>query len=120
MSACSSKHKELDEYGEGLCSVPMWMGGCSAGFCDKPAYGERPDSPERMNYCVGEMQRDDNRYNGYVPALACPMHGGPRVRTFMDGNAWCAVKPDFINLQESNAGFGETREQAIADLGQTP
>lgn len=35
---------------------------------------------------------------------------------FMDGNAWCCVFGDFINLQESPAGFGETFDEAIADL----
>ena len=30
-----------------------------------------------MNYAAGEMQREDLRYNGYVPGLACPKHGGP-------------------------------------------
>ncbi len=120
MSSIDKHHRELNEMGEGKCSAPMWMHGGPAGFCDKPAYGERPHSPERMNYCSGNMQRDDNRYNGYVPALACPGHGGPRVRTFKDGNAWCAVLPDFINLQESEAGFGDTKDQAIAELGVRP
>jgi hypothetical protein len=26
---------------------------------------------------MNEEMRDDGRYNGYVPALACPGHGGP-------------------------------------------
>ena len=30
-----------------------------------------------------------------------------------DGNAWCATNPD---LQESPAGFGDTRDEAIKDL----
>jgi hypothetical protein len=108
--------RELNELGEGLCSVPMWMGGCPAGFCDNPAYGERPTCREWRNVYSGEWMREDGRFSGYVPGLACPIHGGPRYRTFMDGNAWCAVKPDFINLQESDAGFGDTPEQAIAAL----
>jgi len=32
-----------------------------------------------MNYAAGEMQREDLRYNGYVPGLACPKHGGPEA-----------------------------------------
>jgi len=36
--------------------------------------------------------------------------------TYMDGNAWCATRPDFINLQESLAGFGDTEQEAIANL----
>jgi hypothetical protein len=27
---------------------------------------------------------------------------------FQDGNSWCAVGPNFIDLQESVAGFGST------------
>jgi hypothetical protein len=35
---------------------------------------------------------------------------------FRDGNQWCCVFGDFVNLQESPAGFGETFEDALADL----
>ena len=120
MASCSRHHLELNEMGEGKCSVPMWscVGGPD-GFCDKPAYGEQPPSVIRTRW-DGHVYRDDGRYAGYVPGLACPIHGGPRVRAFMDGNAWCAVKPDFINLQESDAGFGTTRESAIKALGFSP
>jgi hypothetical protein len=38
----------------------------------------------------------------------------------MDGNAWCAVHPDFVNLQESDAGFGATKEEARAALAVQP
>lgn len=34
----------------------------------------------------------------------------------LDGNAWFAVGPDFINLQESDAGFGATPNEAAAAL----
>jgi len=33
----------------------------------------------------------------------------------MDGDAWCAHRNDFINFQESIAGFGATRREAIED-----
>ena len=35
---------------------------------------------------------------------------------YMDGNAWAATNPDFDNLQESPAGFGDTQAEAIKDL----
>ena len=38
----------------------------------------------------------------------------PHVR--LDGNQWCATMPGFIDLQQSNAGFGDTPAEAIADL----
>lgn len=34
---------------------------------------------------------------------------------FADGNVWCAVGPDFIDLVKSRAGFGYTPEDAYAD-----
>ena len=37
-------------------------------------------------------------------------------RVFMDGNKWCCVADDFINPQESIAGFGDTPEEAKRDL----
>lgn len=64
--------------GVGRCSVPMWRWGVPAGFCDEPAYGVRLPCKEWRNAYTGEMVRDDGRYSGYVPGLACPTHGGPR------------------------------------------
>jgi hypothetical protein len=115
VSALSKWHREVDEMGEGKCSVPMWSGGCPDGFCDRPAYGEPPPG-KTIRRWDGYEYREDGRYAGYVPALACVAHGGPKVRTYMDGNAWCAVHPGFINLQESPAGFGPTKDEAIAEL----
>jgi len=40
----------------------------------------------------------------------------PKPHVVRDGNTWCATWPDFINLQESPAGFGDTPEEALADL----
>lgn len=76
MSTTSEWHHKLAD-GVGKCSVPMWCRGLPAGFCDKPAYGEPTKCAEFRNVFSGEMQRIDGRYNGYVPGLACPAHGGP-------------------------------------------
>lgn len=35
---------------------------------------------------------------------------------FKDGESWCCVFGDFVDLQESPAGFGETFDDAISDL----
>jgi len=35
---------------------------------------------------------------------------------FRDGPAWCAVGPHFIDLMKSDAGFGDTPEEAVAEL----
>lgn len=39
------------------------------------------------------------------------------LRVFVDGNKWCAVyHEDFINLQESPAGFGNSVAEAVDNL----
>jgi hypothetical protein len=38
------------------------------------------------------------------------------VRTFMDGDSWCATYWDFYNLQDSPAGFGDTELEALNNL----
>lgn len=76
MASLSEHHKVLTD-GVGKCSVPMWCNGLPAGFCDEPAYGERPPCNEYVQAWTGERIRIDGRYNGYVPGLACPAHGGP-------------------------------------------
>lgn len=34
----------------------------------------------------------------------------------LDGDAWCAHYPWFINLQESAVGFGDTPQEAFQNL----
>lgn len=98
---CGERHIKVNEQGIGFCSVPMWCNGLPAGFCDEQAYGYRENKQV---------------FDRYVPYLACPGHGGPTIRVFMDGDQFCAVKPDFINLQESPVGFGNTKKEAIQAL----
>ena len=75
MAQMANCHKKLNDKGEGKCSVPMWSNGLPAGFCDKPAYGERPNGETFRT--PGGIHRVDGKYGGYVPGLACPAHGGP-------------------------------------------
>jgi hypothetical protein len=35
---------------------------------------------------------------------------------FLDGNQWCAVRSDFVNLQESSVGFGDSPMAALREL----
>lgn len=35
---------------------------------------------------------------------------------FLDGNKWCAVRINFVNIQESISGWGGSPEEAIKDL----
>lgn len=112
----SDHHRKLDEFGEGKCSVPMWCQGLPAGFCDAPAYGERPPCREFRAAYTGKLMRMDGKYNGYVPGLACHSHGGPKSKVRLDGSAYCATMPGFVNLQESVAGFGDTPDLARTNL----
>ena len=114
MARMSDHHQTLNEQGEGKCSMPLWIKGVPAGFCDDPAYGKQ--TPRTYRDANGEVKQFDWKYNGVVPALACGLHGGPEFRTFKDGDKWCAVMCDFENLQVSPAGFGDTREEAIEEL----
>jgi len=40
----------------------------------------------------------------------------PAFRLFKDGDRWCATFHDFVNLQESQAGFGSSALEAFAEL----
>lgn len=104
----------------GKCRVPMWMGGFPAGFCDQPANG--PQLPMEVLFWKRAWRREDRPY---CTGPCCPNHGGPRDGEpiiFQDGYSdrgrpmWCAVMPDFENLQESPAGFNEDGNQALENL----
>ncbi len=42
--------------------------------------------------------------------------GEPVFRLFRDGDQWCATFADFVNVQESQCGFGARAVDALADL----
>ena len=62
MAVCGEQHQKLTN-GKGKCSVPMWIMGMPAGFCDRDAFGKQTEE--------GKLY-----YDGYVPYLACTIHGG--------------------------------------------
>ena len=75
--ACLSKHHQELTDGVGKCSIPMWSGGCPAGFCDNPAYGPQEKGQRRY----GEFSRAWGKwFSGYCSGLACYAHGGPAKR----------------------------------------
>jgi hypothetical protein len=41
---------------------------------------------------------------------------GAGFHLLRDGDAWCAVGPEFLDLQMSPAGFGDTKEEAVKTL----
>ena len=100
------------------CQVPMWVFGSPMGTCNEIAYGHQ--LPETYLKEVRGLLRPP-----YCFGHACPQHGGPRAeetRIFQDGltnegrRMWCAVNPDFKNLQESPAGFDGNPLIAVAKL----
>ena len=101
MAQLQSRHKELTN-GVGCCSVPMWCNGLPAGFCDAPAFGTYVDGPRFRDAYTGEVRRMDGVYSGYVPALACPAHGGPKQKAewlnahFGDPCAFCHTPHDDV------------------------
>lgn len=64
-------------------------------------------------------------HNDYCPCSASNFacSAGPMpdwwntgVQVYMDGDMWCAVGPDFIDLQVSIAGFGKNPSEAVKNL----
>ncbi len=106
----------------GKCRVPMWSGmGYRAGFCGDPAFGDQ--WPRELLYAKGRLVYGDRP--AYCHGPCCPAHGGPKEdepRVYQDGYTnegrpmWCAVMPDFVNLQESPAGFDGNAVKALANL----
>lgn len=109
--SCISEHHKPKAGVVGKCSVPLFGAYGPAGFCDRPAYGEQYEG--RLSKFFG------NNRAPYAPGYCCDIHGGAGedgVRVMRDGSAWMAFYPDFENLQESIAGFGDTQELALAEL----
>ncbi len=44
------------------------------------------------------------------------MLNGDKFVLFTDGDKWCATRPDFVDLQQSHAAFGDTPTDAIKSL----
>ena len=76
-----SQHHERLTNGIGKCAVPMWSGGCPAGFCDRPAYG--PQEPDQRRY-GGWSKSQGKWFNGYCGGVACYDHGGPKALAALD------------------------------------
>ena len=68
-------------------------------------------TPERVRELAEKWQCDDNDAEVYA------LHVGARL--VREGDQWCATRRDFVNLQESDAGFGDTALQALAALCKT-
>lgn len=69
------------------------------------AAGANPERVTNLAKGWGCTDADAQHYAGHIGA-----------RLFMDGNAWCATRADFENLQESPSGFGDTALAALTAL----
>jgi len=64
---------------------------------------------QKLGFDSTTVQPVSGKNDRFFTAKAAP-------RVYMDGDQHCAVMPDFINLQESPAGFGASPEAALVDL----
>ena len=64
--------------------------------------------PERVADLAGKWMLTDTDAAHYAERLG--------VTLDMDGDAWCAKQPGFVDLQTSIAGFGTTALEALAAL----
>ena len=86
-----------------------WMlGPCPACGAPTSTYGGGMNC--HNDYCANSAM------NFTCSAEPIPKWWNTGVQVYMDGDKWCAVGPDFINLQESPAGFGTNPREAAADL----
>lgn len=53
---------------------------------------------------------DEDAVDGFVG------HSGGKFKLSRDGDQWCATFGDFVNIQESQCGFGKTCLEALAEL----
>lgn len=71
---------------------------------------QRFDGPR---YFLSEHSSEETPW---LPCAEVRRRAAPGVLLHRDGDSWVAVLPDFIDLQQSPAGFGATQEEAIAEL----
>lgn len=65
-------------------------------------------NPERVAELAEKWRCDDRDADEFASRAGVSLQ--------MDGNEWCATPPTFVNLQESHAGFGKTKLEAMAAL----
>jgi hypothetical protein len=69
-----------------------------------------------LQRALADMLKDP-KYTNPVSAIdARGQEAAPSYRIFKDGDKWCAVGPDFIDLQKSPAGFADTPGLALEQL----
>lgn len=96
---------------ESDCAKALWpmdpedRAGAWRVLVEASAAGAKPERIAELAAKWGCTDEDAHIYADHVGAIL-----------ERDGNAWCAHRENFINLQESPAGFGDTCLEALAEL----
>lgn len=94
------------------------------GYCKCPV-GLKPDTKPTLSRCCGAEEESYSADMGegtyYYICSKCKREFIPtteeKYEYFNDGNMiCCVVKEGFTNIQECDAGFGKTKEEALVDL----
>ena len=73
-----------------------------------------------IDYSVGWQCMNitcEKKHNAHKSVLtSLPFWWNTDINVFLDGNAWCATRDGFTNLQECFVGFGNTPQEAVNEL----
>jgi chromosome segregation ATPase len=87
-----------------------------------PGEGHGNSTVEALEDLLDKFNREDNMIERIVCGIIelnddlVEKYGFKNVKLEKDGDSFCVKLPDFKNLQESVAGFGNTIDEAIEDL----
>jgi len=106
---------------------PCWFNGQTGDSDDDGDCGNwpecHPDCPlAQLREMAGYIPQEDGGMDKQPTAETVKDKGaktvdnGHGIKIFKDGDRWCAVMDDFINIQESLAGFGSTSMEALDSL----
>ena len=102
-------HGEKYYYTSAHRYTKTWYGPC-------PECGNRTTDYGGSIICVNEYCKHTSERQCVNPIKPEPKWWNTGVQVYKDGDQWCAVKADFINLQESYAGFGDSPQTAFNEL----
>jgi len=67
-------------------------------------------------YAPHRFVKFESGWCGHEPDKTITHLKSDNFNLFRDGDQWCATGKDFVDLQESPAGFGDTKGEAIREL----
>ncbi len=69
-----------------------------------------------FDYSVDYISWLESKASAYDRLMSMNSVSENEISIVLDGNAWCAYRQPFRNLQEDDAGFGSTPQMALAAL----